>query len=228
MRQIYKQNKIGVSFLVLFSLFLITNNLIGQNSQKKSYPQLLFPDFTKSLIKMKSGKTYTASLNYNTVDEEMIFNQNGVYMVLDKPDEIDTVYLQNQKFVYIGKAFYEILVKGPVSIYIEHKSHYTSAGSPTAYGMTSQTNASISVSVARTGNQVRTLDVPDNVKISDITVFWAKINDQMHKFGSERQFIKLFPEHESDIKDFIKTNKIDINFNEDLIKLGKYCNTLIK
>ena len=33
---------------------------------------------------MKSGETKSALLNYNTVDEEMLFEQNGNYMVINK------------------------------------------------------------------------------------------------------------------------------------------------
>jgi len=227
MRKLYKGINIGITFVFLY-LFSISTNLSGQPDPDNPYPQLLFPGFAKGIVKMKTGNKYTASLNYNMVDEEMIFDQKGVYMVLDKPEEIDTVYMQNRKFVPVEKAFYEVVVNGPVSLYIQHKSRYAPVGSNTAYGLTSQTLGPTAVSTVRVGNQVRILELPENVKISPATVYWVRRNNEMNKFLSERQFLKIFPEYEIEIKEFIKQNKLDLRLREDLIRLGNYCNELIR
>jgi hypothetical protein len=224
MKQI--QTKRNGWLFLAFLLIIASAELSGQTQPASPYPQLLLPNFAKSIIKMKSGKMNSALLNYNTVDEEMLFDQKGIYMVLDKPEDIDTVYFLNRKFVPVEKAFYEVIVNGPVSIYIQHKSRYAPVGSATAYGLTSQTNGPTAVSIVRGGNQVRTLELPDNVKVSPATIYWVKRNNEMHKFTSERQFIKIFPEYETEIKDFIKKNKLEISQSEDLFKLGNYCNEL--
>ncbi len=227
MRLIYKGINIGIIFLFLY-LFSIPTELSGQTDPDNPFPQLLFPSFTRGIIKMKSGKTNTASLNYNTVDEEMVFDQKGVYMVLDKPEEIDTVYMQNRKFVPVEKAFYEVVVNGPVSLYIQHKSRYAPVGSNTAYGLTSQTLGPTAVSTVRVGNQVRNLELPENVKVSPATVYWVRRNNEMNKFTTERQFLKIFPDKENEIKEFIKNSRLDLKTREDLIKLGNFCNGIVQ
>jgi hypothetical protein len=227
MIQTNRQKKFYFAFPALL-LLIISTDLSGQTEPAKAYPQLLFPGFTRSIIKMKSGKTSTAFLNYNTVDEEMVFDQKGVYMVLDKPEEIDTVYLQNRKFVPVEKAFWEVLVAGPVSIYIQHKSRYTPVGSNTAYGLKSQTIGPTQVLTAQSGNQIRNIELPDNVTVSPATVDWVRKNNELHKFTTERQFLKIFPEKENEIKEFIKNTKLNFKSREDLIKLGDFCNNMVK
>ena len=217
----------GLIFLAIL-LFSISNVLSGQTEPAKPLPQFLFPTFSRSIIKMKSGKTNTAVLNYNTVDEEMVFDQRGVYMVLDKPEEIDTVIMQNRKFVPVGRAFYEVLVDGPAVFYIENKSHYVPVGSTTAYGLTSQTNGPSAVLTAQAGNQIRSVELPPNVTVSPVNVFWVKSNSGMNKFTNERQLLKIFPGKENEIKEFIKKSKLNIKTREDLIKLGTFCNELVK
>lgn len=209
-------------------LYIVCPDIYGQTDTSNPLPQFLFPSFTKSLIKMKDGRAMTATVNYNMVDEEMIFSQKGSYLALEKPQEIDTVYLQNRKFVPIEKAFYEVLNNGPVALFIQHRSRYSPVGSTTAYGMTSKTLGVTSVRTMQSGNQVRQIDVPENVTISPATVYWIRKNNEMNKFNSEKQFLKLFPENESKLKEFIKTNKIDIKSREDLIKLGNFYNELVK
>ncbi|MCX6325995.1 MAG: hypothetical protein NT144_05010 [Bacteroidia bacterium] len=224
---IIKQKIIGLAFPVII-LFSISSELSSQTDPAKPFPQLLFPGFTRSIIIMKSGKTNSASLNYNTIDEEMVFDQKGVYMVLDKPEEIDTVYLQNLKFIPVEKAFYEVVVNGNISLFIQHKSRYAPVGSNTAYGLTSQTLGPTAVSTVRGGNQVRNLELPDNVKVSPATVYWVRVDNEMHKFTTERQFLKIFPGKENEIKEFFKTSKLDLKSREGLIKLGNYCNEILK
>jgi len=211
--------------LVLFFLFADSQ---GQTESSNPLPQFLFQSFAKSLVKMKDGRQMTATLNYNMVDEEMIFNQNGVYMALDKPEEIDTVYLQNRKFVPVEKAFYEVLSKGQVTMFIQHKSRLTQKGTPTAYGMTTKTAGPSKVLSMQAGNQVRLVELPEDVDVSPATLYWVKAGEGMDKFTNERQFLKLFPDQEAKLKEFIKSNKIDFKLREDLIKLGDFCNSLVK
>ncbi|MGD0341349.1 MAG: hypothetical protein ABSA76_06555 [Bacteroidales bacterium] len=215
--------KSGFVVAMCFILF----DLYGQSDQAKSLPQFLFPEFSKGIIKMKDGRTLSAILDYNMVDEEMVFQQQGgVYMVVDKPEEIDTVYIKNRKFVYIPKAFYEVVVKGPVTIFIQQRSRYTPVGSATAYGMTSKTLGPTAVWSMQAGNQVRQITPPDNVTVSPAIAYWVKVNGQMNKFTNEKQFLKIFPESQKEIKDFIKSSGIDIKTREGLFALGNFCNGL--
>ncbi len=59
---------------------------------------------------MKGGKTNTATMNYNTVTEKMVFISNDKYYDLTNPETVDTVILNGCKFVPVGKSFYEVLV----------------------------------------------------------------------------------------------------------------------
>ena len=79
--------------------------LFGQTNTGGKFPQLLFPDFNKGIVQMKTGKTNSALLDYNTVDEEMLIEQNGGCYVLSKPEDIDTIYLQNRKFIPFEKVY---------------------------------------------------------------------------------------------------------------------------
>jgi len=53
------------------------------------------------------------------------------------------------------------------------------------------------------------------------------MGDKLEKFNTEKQFIKLFPEYSTQLKDYIKEEGIKIKNREDLIKLGVYCNEIM-
>lgn len=216
------------SWMLTIVLIFFLTTLAAQTDSDNPYPQLLFKGFHKSTILMKSGKTTEAFLNYNMVDEEMLIDNGGEYRVLNKPEDIDTIYIQDRKFVMVGKTFYEIVHKGKASIYQQHKCRYVSVGTQTAYGMTSQTNDSPPVSSVQKGTQVRHLEMPDNVKVTSLDVCWVQIGTEFQRFSNFKQYAKLFREQEDQVKEFIKANDLDIKKTEDLKKLGGFSSSLVK
>jgi hypothetical protein len=214
-----------LALLLVFTL-IPRNDLFSQEANTNPLPQFLFTGFSKGIVQMEDGRKLMATLNYNMVDEEMIFQQGSQYMVLDKPEEIDTVYIQNRRFVYIEKVFYESVAKGTSNFFIQHKAKYVQEASNTAYGMKSPTNQNINVTTFKAGNQVRVLEMPDNVTVSSTPIYWVKISGEMKKFANQSQLLKLFPGNEDRIKEFIKVNNVDLKSREGLMNTGNFINSL--
>jgi hypothetical protein len=206
---------------------IVSQESFAQTAQKRELPQFLFDKFARGIVKMKAGNSYAANLNYSMVDEVMVFEQRGNYMVLDKPREIDTVFLQNRTFVPFSGAFYELVVPGKYPVYIQHKAKYVEAAKTTAYGMTSHTLANVNVTGIVQGAVYRTLDIPENTTVSASPVNWISKNGEMEKLSNANQLIKIFPEKEAELKQYIKSNKPDLKEREDLIKLGKFFNEIM-
>jgi hypothetical protein len=223
MKQIMKRK------LTILIVFLITGmlcKLSGQATSSGSMPQYLFAEFTKSDIKMKSGQAQTQEMNYNTITEKMVFTRDKKYYDLTNPEMIDTIILQNCRFVPAGKAFYEVLVSGPVSLFIQHKGDLMSAGKTVGYGGTSQVaSANYINAIELDGLQVN-LQLPSDYIVKSSPVYWIRKGDEWFSFTGEKQFLKIFPDNASQIKGFIKENRIKFDKPENLIRLVKYCSTL--
>jgi len=192
-----------------------------------SRSQFLFPDFSRSVVKLKTGKIITAMMNYNTITQKMTFSQNGTLSDLNKPEVVDTILIQNKKFIFYKNEFLEVIVNARVSLFIQHKSDLKSSGRPGAYGTTSHTLGPTSVSKLYSDNKGYDLNVPENFSVVQSPWYWMKINNTMSRIDSERQFLKLFPKNVEEIKQFIYKSDINIKKQEDLIKLVTYCNNLI-
>ncbi len=186
----------------------------------------LYPEFRKSTIKLKTGETAAADMNYNTITQKMTFSQNGKLTDLNKPEAVDTIIIQDRKFIFHNHAFLEILVNSGISLYIQHKSELKSSGRPGAYGTTSHTLPPTSISTLYSENKGYDLTVPENFTAVPSSFYWVKINNKMRRIDSEHQFLKLFPKNGAEIKQFIDKNNINIKNQEDLIKLITYCNSL--
>ena len=94
---------------------------------------------------MKNGHNDALMMNYNMLTEEMIIEKTGIRLAISNIGNVDTVDIENRKFVPYDKGFYEIAVNAPITLFIQHKCKLIPAGQPSGYGGTSQTSATTSL-----------------------------------------------------------------------------------
>lgn len=215
----------AIAFILLIGTVL---NVNAQGNSDRPLPQFLFPVFADGVIIMKDASKSEARLNYNMVEEAMISEKDGVYWRSQNPALIDTIYLQNRKFVPVDNAFYEILAIGEATFFLENKSNYVSVGEDIGYGAKSHSIDHTELTRFETWSSVATVELPKNVTISKVSVNWVRRNGSMQRFNSEKQLLKMFSEKKIRISDYIDKQKINLKVREDLIKLGNFCNEPVK
>lgn len=200
--------------------------LYGQKVNEKLLPQFLYTDFNTSQIKMKSGQVYASLMNYNIVTEKMIFIKDDQYYTLTNPELVDTVYLNGNIFIPVGKVYYEILFAGTISLFAQYKGELVAPGKPAAYGGTSQVSSSEYSSTITLSGREYNLPLPPNYTLEKTTVFWIRKESAWFDFATEKQFLKIFPATSTRLKWFIKENHLKIDNPGHLKKLVDYCNGL--
>jgi hypothetical protein len=220
--------------LFVLIIVILSFDLSGQDNHGYPLPHFLFPSFKEGLVIMQDGKKFSTLLDYHMVDERMITELNGTYRYAKDPQLIDTIYLENRVFVPVENAFYEILSSGPVTFFLQNKSNYTPVGADVGYGAKSRSVGPTQhrrfelIPVSELGGEVVNIDLPSNVDVTPASVFWVSKNGNLEKFSTEKQFLKLFPEYQPELKEYIKKENINIRSREDVIRLGDYCNEIIK
>jgi len=223
MRNIIKPVKFILCSAILFSVAISTN---AQADEAKNLPNFLLPEFTQGIVKFKSGQTKSAVLNYNTIDQELVIRQDGKYMVIDNPQQVDTIFVANRSFIPFGNAFYELVNKGVVTLFIQHKSNLEALGTPTGYGATTQTTTATYQRQVYGHAGTVNLKIPDEYKVVAANDYWVKKDGAMEKFITKRQFLKIFKDKEKELNKFIDANSINFKNISDLVKLFNYCNEL--
>ncbi|MCU0407780.1 MAG: hypothetical protein MUD02_02420 [Bacteroidales bacterium] len=213
---------IGVFFLSA----LVT--AAGQTNTDGSTPQYLFRDFSPALVVMKNGSRSGAMMNYNIVTEKMVYSLKEELYDMMNTELVDTVYLSKSKFVPQGRVFHEVVAEGPVPFFIQHKGTLMSAGTPAGYGGTSQVSNTKSLSSVELPGGYYNLSLPRDFTVSFSTVYWIRRGKDYADFTTSKQFLKLFPGREKELKDFIKKNKIKFDKPSTIGELGKYCNATMK
>lgn len=200
----------------------------AQTRPDGSAPQFLYPEFTKSKVRMKNGQVQNIMLNYNTVSEKMVFQRDEKLFDLANPEMVDTVFLQDSRFVPAGKAFYKVVLIAPISFYAQYKGELQPPGTPAGYGGTSQVSNTKNMSSVQLSTGYYNLDLPADYTVKTNIIYWYSKDDNMLSFVNERQFIRLNPDKETEIKQFVKLNKIKFDKQPDIVKLAEYYNQLIQ
>lgn len=198
-------------------------SLPGQTTSDGSMPQYYFENFSQGEVRMKNGQIQTPSLNYNTVTEKMVFMRNDKYYDISNPEMVDTVIIQDIKFVPEGKVFYEVLISGSPSLFVQFKGELLPAGKPVGYGGTSQLASTVYLSSVDLSSGRYNLPLPSDFIVKITPVYWIRKDNEWFNFMNDKQFLKLFPEKSGELKDFIRKNRIKIDNKEDIIKLVNYC-----
>jgi hypothetical protein len=213
--------------LIVFIFFVYCETDIQTQAQNDTV-RYVFPEFAMGSVKMKNGQTEITLMNYNELTEEMLFIKEGVTLALDSIETIDTITIESRVFVPHQKIFLELLVKGPLSLFVQHKCNAVSAGNPSGYGETTETGAAKSASsVYYAGTTLKKLKLSGDYHITDNTQFWIRRKGNFYKSNTGSQIIKVFPEKANEIKHFIKENNLNLKNTNDMITLIAKCNELI-
>jgi hypothetical protein len=177
---------------------------------------------------MKDGVKFPAKLNYNMVEEKMVTELDGTYRYSTNPHLIESIVMEGRVFVPVNNAFYEILSAGTATFFLQHKSYLVTRGNDIGYGSMSQGTGPVQYKRFELSGDVVYLDLPPNLEISHASVYWVYSTGNLQKFNTMKQFLKIFPEYEAQLKEYLKKEHINIKVREDMIRLGNYCNEIIK
>ena len=185
----------------------------------------LFPEFTKGVVLMKDGKKNHALLNYNSLTEEMIFDNHGQKLAIAKTQlpKIDTVLIQDRKFVVLNNKFVELIYHSSWQLLIEHKCKVEEEGPSTGYGGTSQTSAVTSVSETTVdGRYVYNLTLPEGYKTKPYIYYWIKKDTHIYYCRSMKELKKLFVDKKDLVKKYSKSHRVRYNEPETITGLIAY------
>lgn len=211
-----------VFYLLIFSLLVSVGH---SQEQKRNITHYLFPEFTKGVVLMKTGIKNETLLNFNSLTEEMIFENRGTKLAIDNLDQIDTIYIDRRKFFPFNGKFMELIYHSTYDLYAENKCNIKDPGKPSGYGGSSQTGAISSKSTflsSLPGSQVYELKLPEWYETNPYIFYWVKKNGELSKFINLRQLSKVFPDKSSQFKKYVKENHVSYDNQESLIGLIRF------
>lgn len=206
---------------LLFVFFFLSTLSAGAQTNDKPVKLVhyVLDSFANGIVKLRSGKVYTQLLNYNLLTKEMIFeSQPGKYLAIAQPEDVDTVVINERKFIPVNNAFYEWLGGTTYPLFVEFAGTIKEQGAQTGFGTTNTSAATSVKSILKDGGAYA-LKLPDEFQVISRHSFYIRKNEQYHKANNEQQIIRLFPEKKLIIKDWIKNHNTDFSRQNEMIIL---------
>jgi hypothetical protein len=216
-------NRRSTIFLLLMAAFLPIVSMQG-----KEISHYIFPEFVPGTILMKDGTKNQAFLNFNAATEEMVFKQNDQVLALADVtlNQIDTIFIEDRKFVVHEKKIMEVLRQSSGYIlFVQYKCRVIPPGKPAGYGGTSQTSASDSYSGWSQGGKMYELQLPDDFKVVPYTVYKLQKGSEIKNFTSMGQFRKYYKKKNNLFQDYVQQHKPDFNNQLAMAQLVAYMET---
>jgi len=222
---LYKKQPIMKMIMFLLLNLLLPFFNFGQ-SEKDSLnfrKPLLYDQFINGSVLMKSGAIENAPLNYNTDNQTIVFIKDGEYMTLTGTELIDTIYIADKKFVPVKDKIDEVVTNGTIALYLNYYNKTHPVTATTDYNGTSRkANGQVSNTVT---DVYTTRLFRGEYYVEIFKSYMLKKGDLFYKANSAKQFIKPFSSQmRSAIEQYIESNHVDFNKENDLIKLVNFCN----
>ena len=212
-------HKITPALLALCLFFQAAQAQAGTDELKRSV--YVFDRFTNGSVRLKSGALEQAPLNYNAEKQGIAFLKEGQYYDLVGLETVDTVYLNDKKFVPVEGHFYELIQAQPFELY----ATYTCKAQPVT--ATTEHNGSLRKDANQISNTVSDVYVTRQYR-GDYAMefrkhYWVKRYRNFYKVDTEKQIMKLYPKKEAQIRNYIKEQQINFNDQNDVVKLLRFC-----
>ncbi len=206
---------------LFFSLFFVSLELQAQEDNV-----YIFDEFKNGKAVYKNGAVVYAKLNYDPLNQRMLFlsPSDNTLLEIVNPSDISYINIEGRMFEQIkGNLFYERINYNNFIFYIQWRYKAVSEGKPSGYGTTSTTSAITSVSVINKEGRTIPLNVSEKFNYKPDNFYYIKINNTQKRFSSPDSLAKLFKVHKEEIKKYIKENKLDFDNPEDIKSAVEYC-----
>jgi len=209
--------------------FCCFNSLSAQEEMGNG---MLFPQFEKGTVVFKNGARSEASLNYNMIQQEMVFlNADSTIMALANPFEVLVVIIGERRFLPVssGSVFYEEIEAGKGSFFVQQSAAMVSAGKAAGYGGYSQTSSVTSYESIQTSSGVyQKLNPNEKFKLNIDVNYYLRSGNSYKRFFSAKTLGKLFKGHEAEIEEFAKDQSLDFSKTDDIARIVEYGYSLAK
>jgi hypothetical protein len=181
----------------------------------------LYPEFTTGKVLFKNGAGNTSILNYNLLMGEMEFIQSRDTLSIIKKKDIRLIVVEQDTFYY-DNGYLEQISGGQFKVVLKQYIKLKEILSKDSYGTSSSGSATNSYGLLPTDGNFYKLTVnKDMVFQKTEEYYFATLSGEFVQY-TRKNVIRLFPEKEGAIKDYLKLNKVNFDSRDDLLRLAVF------
>ena len=185
-----------------------------------------YPNFTEGKCIFKNGKIISNRFNYNFLTGEMEFIQLTDTLSISDKKDIKSIVIAQDTFYY-HNDYLEMILSGPLRVYLKQHVVIKDILKKGAFGTTNRNSAIESYSYVVSGNVSYDLIPDEDLVLQKTSKYYysTSVNDFIQ--FNRKNIIQILPGKEDVIKNYLKSNKIDFESGDDLLRLAGFLSNLL-
>lgn len=227
------------NIIFIFIFFFISNCLIAQKNKPvtvKAGTRVIdyfsfqeryrYPEFLPGKVIFKNGIYSETMLNYNLLKGEMEFIKSLDTLSIINKNDIKLVIAEQDTFYY-DNGYIELISDGSVKVGLKQLIELKEIRSKDSYGTSSSGSATNSYgSLPMDGNFYK-LTANKDMVFQKTSGYYLSVSSNNFVSTRKKNILNLIPEKKVEIKKYLKSNKVDLNSEKDIIKLAAFLRTLL-
>ena len=183
-----------------------------------------YSEFVQGQVVLKNGKSNNLKLNYNFIFGEIEFIQAADTLYISKKKDVRFVVAQDTFFYDNG--YIEVISGGQLRVGLKQYVRIKDILKEGALGTTNR-NASIDTYSSVTSSNVSYELIPNSdIEVQMTLEYYLSKSSQDFILFNKKNAIQLFPQSADEIKAYIKSNKVDFDSRDDLLRFADYLRSL--
>jgi hypothetical protein len=185
-----------------------------------------YPEFVTGWIRVKNGVLSDTKLNFNFLSGDMEYIRSKDTLVIANKKDVRFIAIAQDTFYY-DKGFYlEQIYGGPLKVVLKQYIKLKETQKQDSYGTTSAGAAMTSYgSLPSNGNFYRLTANTDMMFQRTLEYYLSDQSGGFVQF-TKKNVMQLFPQQEDKIKAYLKSNKVNFDKRDDLIRFAGYLSAL--
>ena len=184
-----------------------------------------YTEFIDGMIFFKNGSTITTKLNYNFLSGEMDYPQAKDTLSIANVSDIKLITISGDIFYY-DKGYLELIYDNKVKVAVKQYIKQIEVLKKDSYGSAGSNSATDSYSTLQTTGQSYKLVISQDRVFQKLSEFYIATPTSGFDLFTKKRALQLFPQQNKVIKDYLKSNKVDFDSREDLIRFAGYLSDL--
>ena len=225
--------------LIFSSIFFIPFFTSAQNNEfitvkagmtvKSCFPPRIryrYAGFTEGTGFLKNGSIIRDKFNYNFLLGEMEFIRSKDTLVISNKKDIKFMTIAQDTF-YFNNGYLEQIRGGKVKVFIKQTIPLKDILKKGAFGTTARNTSIDSYTTVSAGGNIYELRPDEDWVFQHTSEYYLTAPDNRYLLFNRKNAMQILPEKEDIIKSYLKTNKIDFESREDLLKLADYLSSMM-
>jgi hypothetical protein len=185
----------------------------------------LYPQFVDGQVYMKTGGASPNKLNYNLLLGEIEFINGTDTMILSRKKDLNLIAVAQDTFIY-RNGYLKLIHSGTVKVCLSDKIKLKDIVKKGAMGTANRTSSVDSYTILPVDYKLYDVVYAEDLEFQRTLEYYIlTASGELIQFR-KKNVLELYPEKEAEIQKYLKSNKVNFDKKDDLMRFADFLATL--